>query len=342
MYYDDIISLQIDEEGFLREIKKIANPENFIMFLNLCSRNITMSFRNQVALFGQVKEIYNACGIKARVQRSDVEFDKMAIATALYYNLMHTDDGFVVEYVPIKVVGDTPETFKGNPFEQNFFDDNMEKQRQVIPDLIAQTGLVVELVPKAHLRHPTNKADYDVNRKLIQVANGLNNRQHSEALVSAFTRYALETKGYTDKILQLSVIYVVSKYFKLKSQHGIQGVLFNQVFEYNEKEFAEFLELVSDLSFKVIQDLIGQILSFDETSLVNIFLDETNVEDFGQYLIEIQQETEDMSAIKMLSELAEKVEGSTLSSMEHLLALKETKGAIYTYPPFRFERNQNY
>lgn len=340
MDYDNIISLQIDKEGFLSEIKKLANPTDFIGFLDLCARNITMSFRNQVALYKQAKDISNACGIKARVDANQKEFENMRLATVLYYNLSAKDTCFISEYVPIKVVGDAPETYNEGPFSQYMFDDEEDKNI-TIPDMVAKTGLIIELVPKEKLKHPIHKADYDTERGLIQVAKGLNNRQYSEVLISAFTKFCLESKGFTDKILQSSVIYVVSQYFKVKAQKGIQGVLFHQAFQYSDEEFAQLLEEISIMSFNVVEDLIGQMLSFDETGIVNIYLDEDNVEDFAEFLIEMQQGTEDETTIRILSDLAEKVESSTLNSMNHLLAQKNLRGAVYTYPPFRFERNPN-
>jgi hypothetical protein len=118
-------------------------------------------------------------------------------------------------------------------------------------------------------------------------------------------------------------------------------VLFNQAFQYDSIEFLQLLEDISVMSFSVIEALTGQLLSFDETSVINTYLDEDNVEDFASYLIEMQQETDDEETIKILSELAEKIDDSTLESVGYLLAQKEEKGIIYTYPPFRFERNQN-
>ena len=339
MDYDNIISLQIDEEGFLSEVKKLANPTDFIGYLDLCARNITMSFRNQIALYKQAKDICNACGIKARIDTNQAEVDDFKVATVLYYNLLAKDTCFIPEYVPIKVVGDVSDLKEGS-LDQYLFDE--EGDRNIaIPDMVAKTGLTIELVPKSKLKHPIHKADYDIERGLIQVVKGLKNRQYSEVLISAFTKFCLEIKGFTDKNLQSSVIYVVSKYFKVNAQKGMQGVLFHQAFQYDEKEFLQLLEEISIMSFNVVEDLIGQMLSFDETGIVNIYLDEDNIEDFAQFLIEIQQGTEDETSIRILSDLAEKVESSTLNSMNHLLAQKDYNGAVYTYPPFRFERAQN-
>lgn len=326
----DLISVQIDEEGFLGEIKKIANPKNFLEFLELCAHNITMSFRNQIFLYKQAKDIYNACGIKAREEYGSPITDDINSATILYYNLkMEEDSSLKVEYIPIEVVGDTPETYTERPFEQP------------IPDMIAQFGIVVEIVPKAKLLHPANKADYNIDEKWIQVANGLNRQQYAETLIKAFTKMRLETLGITDKVVQQAVTYVVSKYFKTDAQKGIQGVLFQQAFSYDPAEFAEFLEEVSKLSFIVVEDLIGQLLSFDETSIINAYLTEDNFDVFAEELLMLQERTDDKSTHKTLSELAEKFNCSTLDSIEYLLAQKDARGAVYTFPPFRFERRQD-
>ena len=327
------LSLQIDEQGFLNEIRKIANSENFLGFLNLCAHNITMSFRNQIALYGQNKDIYNACGIKAKKeynssQNIELNPETLASATVLYYRLQYENNEYKPEYLPIRVIGDTPQTF------------NTPSLANVVPDMVAKTGVTVEVVPKACLKHPANKADYNLEGSLIQVANNLTQAQYGEALISTFTKLCLQAEGNADKILQMSVSYVVSEYFGLP-QKGVHGVLFNQAFAYPVEEFAELLEQISTLSFGVVETLIGKLVSFDETSIINTYFNSNNFDSFSQKLRLMEHETDDERTIKLLSNLADKFDESTNNSINYLLSQKESKGAVYTYPPFRFERIQD-
>ena len=325
---EELIFLQIDKENFLKETKKIADPDNFIEFLDLCAHNITMSFKNQVFLYKQEKDIYNACGIRAKIAKGD-RMSEIATATVLLLNLnLETNDELKSQYLPIEVVGDTSETHANKPFPEP------------IPDLIAQSGIVVELVQRGSLLHPLNKADYDINKGAIQVANGLNQQQYAEALITAFTKMCLELHGVTDKIIQTAVVYVVSKYFDVGAQKGIQGILFKQIFSYSDEDFANCLEEISLLSFSVVESLVGQLLSFDETSIVNAYLADDNVDAFDEELLMLQRGTDDKKVQQLLSELADKFRESTLDSAMYLLDVKEAAGSVYTYPPFRFQKEQ--
>lgn len=328
---ENLISLQIDEEGFLNEVYKLANAEDFMDFLSLCANNITMSFRNQIFLYKQAKNIINACGAKARIDAGKQMYDNLATATVLYYNLKLSEPfDFISEYYPIKVVGDIPEAYK---------EDLLHSP---IPDLVAQSGIVVEEVPRSRLRHPTQKADFSMDKNLIWIADNLTREQHAEVLVATFARMCLESNGIMDKIIQPAVIYVVSKYFKMEGQRGIKGHLFQQAFSYDKHEFAEFLETISLMSFSVIESLIGQLLSFDETSIVNAYLEEENLQTFVEELVQIKNRIDDDVTEKILTELIGKINNSTMESMEHLLMRKEATGAVYTYPPFRFQRQQEF
>lgn len=331
MTEENLISLQIDEEGFLNEVYKLANAEDFMDFLNLCANNITMSFRNQVFLYKQAKNIINACGAKARIDDGRPVHDDLPSGTVLYYNLKPLETfKFLPEYYPIKVIGDSPETQKETLLSSP------------IPDLVAQSGIVVEEVPRARLRHPTQKADFNIDKHLIWIADNLTREQHAEVLVATFTRMCLESHGIMDKIIQPAVIYVVSRYFKLEGQRGIKGHLFQQAFSYDKHEFAEFLETISLMSFSVVESLIGQLLSFDETSIVNAYLEEENVQTFVEELVSIKNSVDDDVTEKILSELIGKVASSTMESLEYLLTRKMATNAVYTYPPFRFQREQEF
>lgn len=335
---EDIIALEMNEEGFLSEVKDLMNPESFIDFLEICAHNITMPLRNQIALLKQEKGIYDACGRNARLEVNQENLDELLEAVVLYYNLIQNDDIFTPHFIPIKVLGDTAETIKTRSHRKQYYDEDLEIS--LIPDMITRAGMVIEAVPAKDLKHPINKADYDAETGLIRVSKSLTNRQFSEVLISSFTRIYLERYGHTDRILQASVVYVVSKYFGMLTQGGIKGILFNQAFEYPLEEFAELLERISIYSFDVVEDLIGQLLSFDETAIINSYLDDFTFENFSEFLMEMQQETDDAETVRILSELAEKIDGSTIESVAYLVSEKASNGFVYTYPPYKFDRRK--
>lgn len=179
------------------------------------------------------------------------------------------------------------------------------------------------------------------DEKIIYLKEGISDRDRDAALLDIYTDYCIDVsdaKG--SEFLGVIVKNVLRKYFNLPVNPGIYRFLDRHKSEPEQiKEW--YLYEMRCFGSKIIQDLVGYHLEFDETAILNYLLNTDNFSEMTSYFSEVAKSITCPWLVASMENIREKLNCSRPGYIEELYRKKEMM-ELYTYPPCKFPVDARY
>lgn len=309
-----------DLEKRAREVaEQAASREGLLPFLRVCVENRQLSLVNQLLVYSQNPDAKMVCGkaawgqvgrsVKAEAVPICIIFPEISLAQDIKYRAVNVYD-----------------------YDSTDGKELTEKKRKIAyADRITQlTGATWEIVPEAAMKDSLDRGHYDSERNIFYLSETCSGEQQEQTILGLYIDYVLGCVGIQDRLVKLAVSFEVYERFGIK--HTIVGVLFGKVGKLTADEKWEFLKRICCVSKRVLDDMEGCSLSFNEIAFINSLL----ITDKPGDIESIFTQAADLIGDKELKEevflLKEKL---SKTSAGHLTELYKKRCAmqLFTYPP---------
>lgn len=309
-----------DLERRAREVaEKAATREGMLPFLRLCAENRQLSLINQLLVYSQNPDAKMVCG---RAAWGQVGRNVKAEAVPIRILFPKIKPGHDIKYRIVNVYDydstDGPEM-------------TMKKRKIAFADRITLlTGATWEMVPEAAMKDRLDRGYYDSNRNIFCLSEESSGEQQEQTILGLYIDYVLGNIGIQDRLVKLAVSFVV--YERVGIKHTIVGALFGKAGKLTPDGKWEFLKRVDCISKRVLDDLEGYMLSFNEIAFINSLLTTDKPEEIEP----IFTQAADLICNEKLKEEVLLLKGKlTKTSSRHLTELykKRCGMQLFTYPP---------
>ena len=308
---------------------KVASREELLPFLRVYAENMHLSLTNQLLVYGQNPKAKTVCGRTAWEQLGR-KVKKDAVPIQILFPELKS--GQTVEYCVVKV------------FDYDSTEGSALKERYgklVLADRITQlTKATWEIVPEAALKDSLDKGFYDKERNVFCLSETCTMEQQEQSVLSLYMEYVSGCMGIQDRLVKMASSFVV--YEKLGLKHTIVGALFGKVGRLTSDEKWEFLKCVWWMSKRVLDDLEGVSLTFNEISIINSMLTTDVPEEVQRILEHATEYVKDKDLREEVEKLKDKLARTSEGCLTELYQ-KRCQKQLFTYPSVMLElEHDNY
>ena len=260
-------------EDFQKESKmiaqKAASREGIIDFLKICSENPTLSLPNLLLVYEQCPTAGIVCG-KAAWEQLGRKIKTGAVPVKILYPVFAP--GQQLRYCAVNVYDYASTT--GEELQR-------EAGEIIWADRIALiTGATWELVSEESLQDGMERGCYDREKNVFYLSKSCVGKQQDQTMIGLYIEYVLGESGIQDRLVKLAVTFVV--YEQLGFRAAIARTLFGKLEKLSADEKWEFLQRVCWVSKRVMDDLTGGRLGFEEVAYINSLLVSEEPEELRQ------------------------------------------------------------
>lgn len=313
-----------DWENRARKIaEKAAARDGVFPFLRVCVENRNLSLINLLLVFEQNPEAKMVCGKRAWEQLGrTIKADASPIQIILPEILPEQEEKYHVVSV--------------YDYDSTEGKEKKEKQEKIaFADRITQlTGATWELVPEEAMKERLERGFYKEENHVFYLSDACTREQQEQTILELYIDYVLTVMGNNDKLVRLAVCFVVYEYFGVK--HTIVSALFGKLGKMNPEEKWKFLSMVWHISKRVLDDLEGYRLTFNETAFLNDLLVTDNPEEMEQIFDQASKSISNEEWKEELLSLKEKLLISEEGFLTELCRRKYQK-QLFSYPPVAVE-----
>lgn len=246
-----------DLEKRAREIaEKAVSREGILSFLRVSAENKQLSLVNQLLVYEQNPVSKTVCGKAAWGQLGRSIKEEADPIRILLPEIM---SGLDVRYRTVNVYD----------YESTDGQELKMKQRKIaFADRITLlTGVAWEMVPEEALKDSLDRGYYDSERNIFCLAETCSEEQQEQTILGLYIDYVLGSIGIQDRLVRLAVSFVVYERFGLKNT--IVGALFGKAGKLAGDDKWDFLKRIWYITKRVLDDLEGCTLSFNEIAFIN-------------------------------------------------------------------------
>lgn len=320
-----------DLEGRAMDVvDKAASKDGILTFLNVLVNNPQLSFLNLLLVYDQKPTAEMVCGRKAWVHMGHMVCKDAEPVKLLFPNISKTVSAdratYNVEYQPVSC-------FDLDSTQGNW---SIDKKKTVsFADRITQlTGATWEVIPEDGLRETLAQGFYDQQENIFYLSMNCAKEQREQVVLELYIDYILIRFGLEDKLLKMAVMYVLNEHYGFKNT--VISALFGRLGKYTTDEKSVFLRNAQSVSKRIIDDMDGISLSFNDTAFINELLVSDRLKDIVNELNSVSASVEDMYLKEEISLLKEKLVITTPDCLARLYQLK-CKKKLFTYPPIYLE-----
>ena len=302
--------------------QKAASREGIIAFLKICSENPTLSLPNLLLVYEQCPSAGTVCG-KAAWEQLGRKIKTEAVPVKILYPVITPEE---IHYCTVSVydyANTTGEELQREPGEIAWADR-----------IALITGATWELVSEEALQGGMERGWYDREKNVFYLSRSCVGKQQNQTIIGLYIEYALWALGIEDRLVKLAVTFVV--YEQLGFRAVIARTLFGKLEKLSTDEKREFLQRVWCVSKRVMDDLTGCKLGFEEVAYINSLLVSEEPEEirqiFEQAAGQIVNE-EVREDLLLLGEKLLKVKPECLAEIYR----KRCQKQLFTYPPMVLE-----
>lgn len=298
--------------------ERAASREEILPFLRVCVRNSHLSLLDQLLVYEQCPQAKTVCGKNAwKHLGRTIRDNAMVIQILLPDVSAEKPAGYRV--VDVYDYGDT----EGAGLVENH-------RKPAFADRITQvTGVTWEMVPEAAVADKLERGFYDGERHIFCLAEqGVG--QQDQTILGLYVDYVLDSREHKDMLLKMAVSFLLYERYGLK--HTIVSALFGKLGRMAAEEKWLFLKDVLCIYKKILDDLEGATLSFNETAFVNGLLVSGEAETLGKVFELVAENTNDVELREELLEMKEKLLQSKPGYLEELYQ-KRCQRQLFSFPP---------
>lgn len=314
-------------EDFQKEVKmiaqKAASREGIIAFLKICSENPTLSLPNLLLVYEQCPSAGIVCG-KAAWEQMGRKIKPEAVPVKILYPVLAP--GQAIRYCTVNVYD----------YASTAGEEQQREPGEIAwADRIALiTGATWELVSEETLQGGTERGCYDREKNVFYLSRSCVGKQQNQTMIGLYIEYVLWELGIQDRLVKLAVTFVVDEQMGFRA--AIARTLFGKLEKLSADEKWEFLQRVCCVSKRVMDDLTGCKLSFDEVAYINSLLVSEETEEIRQIFEQTAGQMDNEEVREDLLLLGEKLLKAKPECRAEIYR-KRCRKQLFTYPPMVLE-----
>lgn len=306
-----------------REVaERVASREEILPFLRLCAANSNLSLLNQLLVYEQCPGAKTVCGKFAWKQLERTVKEDAAPVQIL-----------LPDVSPVKVVGyrmvnvyDYDSTAGASMTERN--------KKPAFADRITQiTGATWEIVPDAAMKGGLDRGYYDGEMHIFYLAEQGTGQQEL-TILGLYVDYVMAGREHKDMLVKLAVSFLLYERYGLK--HTIVSALFGKLGKMAAEEKWTFLKNVRCTYKKILDDLEGHTLDFNETAFVNSLLVSGEPDVVNRVFEQAAEKVGNEELREELLVLKEKLQQTRNGYLEELYK-KRCQRQLFSFPPVMLE-----
>lgn len=306
-----------------REVaKRAASREEILPFLRLCAANSNLSLLNQLLVYEQCPGAKTVCGKFAWKQLGrTVKKDAVPVQILL-------PDVSLEKVVGCRVVNvyDYDSTEGASMPEWN--------KKPAFADRITQiTGATWEIVPEAAMKGGLDRGHYDGEKHIFYLAEQ-GAGQQEETILGLYVDYVMDSWEHKDMLVKFAVTFLLYERYGLK--HTIVSALFGKLGRMTAEEKWAFLKNVRCTYKKMLDDLEGHTLDFNETAFVNSLLVSSESDVVNKVFEQAAEKSGNEELREELLVLKEKLLQTRKGYLEELYR-KRCQRQLFSFPPVALE-----
>lgn len=331
---------------------EVVNKANILSYLDVVKNNVNLSALNQAMVYLQKPTASFVCGRMAwKGLRREPNPD--AVPIVLFFpqiSVTCPPREFTIEGVPLAVAKtDVPILIKEAEYNSDYlpvnaydldstfgndYEPGITLPDNIMDDIISITQCTPEFVDRQSIGG--NDGMYKRETNTFYFSDSINldtlggREKYRRTALGLYIDYIFDTYNITDVCLKYAVRYVLYERYHL--QHQIAAPLFLKLGKKEAKERIDFLFAVNFITNKIVQDLEGYFLNFDETAFINDLLISSEYPDMWMAFDKAAISITDEMLIDEMEALKEKLMRSVDGYLEDILELKLSE-RLYTFPP---------
>ena len=352
--------MELKERCYLqieKTVEDVFRPENIKTYLDIVSNCINMNYLNHMLIYRQHPNATDVAGIQAWEMRGrKIKKDSIPIAL-LYPKIAVKSNGepYTDEYQNPLCEADTDTVlYTVDPkYEADYtvvYAFDFSQTTGTVPNLSHKTGdfinrirqltdFLIMTVPAQDIQSPGEKGYYSIVEKEFQIREGLTDEERDRTLLSLYVHHSyceeIENKVDIDycysKIEEQMTKYCVLKYFGLAEKQP-SFIYVNKLLTLPVEVKKKILYTVSYMSSKIIKDMIGYYLDFNETAIINSILTTSSYKELVALTEKLRPFIVDESIYLTLDCLISKLLRTKHDFLEQLYSDRENK-RLFSYPP---------
>lgn len=250
------------EEKIKEIAERAVSRAEILPLLDVLVGNVGLSSWNLLLVYSRNPSARYVCGKKAWETAGRYVKEAAESITLLFPKFCLENGAVEVSFQAVRGYG--LESTEGKalrmpPGEVSFADRITEK-----------TGAVWELVDADRLQEGYGQGHYDAERNVFYLAKNCGAERVPKTALGMYIDYCLLRDGEADPFLRLAVSYVLFEHFQFR--HTVVGALFGKLTKYSPEEKLGFLCRVRRIAVKIMGDMEGEVLGFNDVAFLNAFL----------------------------------------------------------------------
>lgn len=302
--------------------KKAASREEILPLLRVCAANSNLSLLNQLLVYEQCREAKMVCGKFAWKQLGRTVKED---AVPLQILLPDVSQEKVVGYRVVNVY-DYDSTEGASMSEQSRKPDFADRITQI-------TGATWEIVPEASMKGSLDRGYYDGEKHIFYLAEQ-GACQQEQTILRLYVDYVMAGREHKDMLVRLAVSFLIYERYGLK--HTIVSALFGKLGKMAAEEKWVFLKEVRCTYKKILDELEGHTLDFNETAFVNSLLVSGESDVVNKVFEQAAEKAGNEDLREELLVLKEKLLQTRKGYLEELYR-KRCQRQLFSFPPVALE-----
>lgn len=316
-----------DLENRIKEvIQSAVSRDQLLSLLRVLSCNINLSLQNLLLLYEQKQDAGVICGKKAWEQLGRSIIDS-AVPMQILFPEIELGKDVVMRPVKVYDIASTRGKEIGTGMVISFADR-----------ITQMTGIIWEIVPAKALGESLSQGRFDTDHRVFYLSEACPKDQQDQVILDLYLEYVMHETGITDKLVRMAVLYVLYARWNIKTT--IVSALFGKLGKMTEDEKRDFIRTVLFLSKRIVDDMEGYSLSFQETAFINDLLVSSNIGEMRQTFELARQSISNEEMRLEILLLMEKLSKAGEVCLEKLLK-KKMERMLFSYPAIRIELDRS-
>ena len=310
--------------------KEIADEavsrENILSLLKVLINNLHLPYWNLLFTYEQNPTARHVCGRRSwEMQGRQIKAQDRGVKLLLP-KVLYTQGRYRYSTLWVWAYGE--DDTKGEELYE-------QRRKPDYADMITKrTGATWELVNDIDLQEAMTKGRYDAGQNVFYLCKGCTKEQLKRTELSLYLDYVFLQEGLTDKLLRLAISYVIFEYFHVR--HTVVGALFGKLSKFTGEEKLDFLIQVRRAAVRVIADLEGDTLDWEEAALVNDLMICKDREKLFEILDKAANDLNGEEIGRRILELKNKLAGTRPGFIQWLYHQRAAQ-RVYSFPPIYLE-----
>lgn len=316
-----------------RRVREIAQGavcrEKILSLLKVAACNLGLGCSNVLLVYSQAPDARFVCGRSAWKGIGRTVWEGANGIMLMLPKICLVEGRYTLSYLAVRAYGVEETSGREIP---------AEPQCPSFADRITQkTGATWEIVNAEGLQGSVGKGYYDAEQHVFYLAKSCKGEQVARECLSLYVDYCIRQEGEADRLLRLAVSYVLFDHFQIK--HTVVGALFNKLAELPVEDRIFFVRRVCKMVEKILADLEGCVLNFNETAILNDLLVTGEKDGICRILGQAGKDLAGTAAELEILELGEKLSRTRPECIKRLYGLRAER-KLFSYPPVALETEQ--